>query len=121
MNMEDILDDRDKAHEAKFKLDEELRFKARSRRNKLFGRWAAELMALPDPDGYARDMVMAGMGADGDRAVTSKVLADLKERGVAAAPDEIGTTLADFHAQALKQLRQEFPKALGGDHQRVGD
>jgi hypothetical protein len=37
------MQDREKAFEAKFALDEELRFKAEARRNKLLGLWAAEL------------------------------------------------------------------------------
>ena len=34
------FNEREKAFEAKFKLDEELRFKATARRNKLLGLWA---------------------------------------------------------------------------------
>ena len=38
------IQDREKAFEAKFALDEELRFKAEARRNKLVGLWAAGLL-----------------------------------------------------------------------------
>ena len=40
------FDDRQRAYEKKFALDEELRFKATARRNKLLGRWAAEKIGL---------------------------------------------------------------------------
>ena len=40
--MSDIFDEREKGYEAKFKLDEELNFKIRARRNKLLGYWLAE-------------------------------------------------------------------------------
>ena len=36
------MDDRQKGFERKFAFDEELRFKATARRNKLFGLWIAE-------------------------------------------------------------------------------
>ena len=42
------FDDREKAHEAKFARDGELRFKAEARRNKLLGLWAAEHMGLSE-------------------------------------------------------------------------
>ena len=38
------FDDRENAFENKFAHDEELRFKAEARRNRLLGLWAAELM-----------------------------------------------------------------------------
>ncbi len=55
------IQDREKAFEAKFALDEELRFKAEARRNKLVGLWAAGLLGKTDGDAeaYARDVVAA--------------------------------------------------------------
>ena len=40
------FDDRKKGFESKFAHDEELRFKATARRNKLLGLWAAEKQGL---------------------------------------------------------------------------
>ncbi len=121
MDLDDTLKERDKAHEAKYKLDEELRFKARSRRNKLFGLWAAERLGLEDRDSYARDVVFAGMGPEGGDAVAAKVLADFRKKGIAADRGELHAALDGFHNDALEQLRRDFPTALGPDHEKVGD
>ena len=51
------MQDREKAFEAKFALDEELRFKAEARRNKLLGFWAAGLMGKSDAGAYANEVV----------------------------------------------------------------
>ena len=53
--MENSLRERQKGHEAKHKLDEELKFKTGARRNKLIGLWAAEHqgMKAPEAEAYA--------------------------------------------------------------------
>jgi hypothetical protein len=55
------FDERQKAFEQKFEHDQELRFKANSRRNKLLGLWAAGLMGKTgdDAESYAREIVVA--------------------------------------------------------------
>ena len=59
--MEDAFEERQKSEEAKYKLDQEQRFKARSRRNKLLGLWAAERMGLagPEAEAYAMEVGQA--------------------------------------------------------------
>ena len=42
--------DREKAFESKFAHDQELKFKATARRNKLLGQWAGEQMGLSGDD-----------------------------------------------------------------------
>ena len=50
------FDKREDAYEAKFARDEELRFKAEARRNKLLGLWAAEKLGKSgaDAEAYAK-------------------------------------------------------------------
>ena len=45
------FDKREEGFEKKFAHDEELRFKANARRNKLLGLWAAEKMGLSGQNG----------------------------------------------------------------------
>lgn len=120
--MEDLLHERDKAYEAKYKLDEELQFKAKSRRNKLLGQWAAESMGMSqgESEAYAREVVVSDFAARGDGGVIAKVMADLRKRGVAATEEEIAARLGEFGRDALEQLRDQYPEALGPDHERVG-
>ena len=62
------IDDREKGFEAKYRLDEETRFKITARRNKLLGLWAADRMGLSgDHAGdYAKEVVMAEFAKPGD-------------------------------------------------------
>ena len=42
------FDDREKSFEKKFAMDQDLKFKAESRRNKALAEWAGEKMGLKD-------------------------------------------------------------------------
>ncbi len=53
------FDDREKAFEAQYEHDEQLKFKVNARRNKLLGLWAAKLMGIDGAD------LLDGLGADG--------------------------------------------------------
>ena len=78
------FDDRKDAFENKFALDEELRFKATARRNKLLGLWAAEKLGKSgaEADAYAKSVVLADFEEAGDGDVIRKVKADLEAGGV---------------------------------------
>jgi hypothetical protein len=74
------FDDRKDSFERKFAHDEELRFKATARRNKLLGLWAAEKLGRsgPEADAYAKSVVLADFQEAGDGDVTRKVKSDLE-------------------------------------------
>jgi hypothetical protein len=73
------FDDREKAFEAKFSLDEELRFRVHARRARLFGVWVAAQLALSGEaaESYAKDMIAADFEEIGDDDLLSKARADL--------------------------------------------
>jgi len=58
------FDKREEGFEKQFAHDEELRFKATARRNKLLGLWAAEKLGLEgaDAQAYAKDVVLVIWG-----------------------------------------------------------
>ncbi len=60
-----IFEDRKNASEAKYRLDQEARFKIGARRNKLLGLWAAARMGLSSP--FAEDYAMEVVAADFER------------------------------------------------------
>src|ERR1700745_1919117 len=64
------FDKREEGFEKQFALDEELRFKATARRNKMLGLWAAERLGLKggEAENYARSVVLAEFEQGGDRA-----------------------------------------------------
>src|SRR3954468_20151459 len=85
------FDDRKDSFERKFAHDEELRFKATARRNKLLGLWAAEKLGRsgPDADAYAKEVVIADFDEPGDDDVFRKVRKDLDAKGVAVTDLEL--------------------------------
>lgn len=103
------FDDREKAFERKFVHDEELRFRATARRNKLFGLWAAEKMGLSgtEADEYAKTVVKADLQEAGDEDVLRKVNGDLTAKGAAVADTELRGKLVDLMAEAIQQIEAE--------------
>jgi len=99
--------EREKAFEAKFKLDEELRFKATARRNRLLGVWAAEQMGLgeSESDAYAKEVVKADFQAPGDDDVLQKVLADLQGKGVETSERQLRKHMDDLMEIAVEQVQ----------------
>jgi hypothetical protein len=103
------LEDRQKGFEAAFQRDQELAFRIKARRNRLFGLWAAERLGLPAgdaADGYARTVVAADFEAPGDDDVVGKVRSDLAEQGLAITETELRAELSRAAAEARRQLSQ---------------
>ncbi len=90
-----------------FAHDEDLRFKAMARRNKLLGLWAAEKlgMAGADADAYAKEVVMADFEEAGDDDVLRKVRKDFEAKGVAQSDQEIRQMMDQLLAQAVAQIK----------------
>ncbi len=120
--LQDTLDDREKAHEAKYKLDQERQFKAHARRNKLLGLWAAERMGMgeAESEAYAKEVVILEMSNPGEGGVLRKVSEDFRERGVEVPDKEIAERMERLYARALEEIGDEYPEPLAGDHSPVG-
>lgn len=97
--------DRERAEEAKFALDEDTAFRIVARRNRLLAHWAAEKMALTpeETDAYAKAVVQAEFEDGGDEAVVHKLLGDLTQAGCEVDEAEVRTAL---QAQAVEARRQ---------------
>ena len=105
--MATTFDKREEGFEKQFAHDEELRFKATARRNKLLGLWAAEKIGLSgaDADAYAKSVVMADFEEAGEDDVFRKVRKDLDEKKVTVSDQEIRTTMVDLMAKAIEQVK----------------
>ncbi|HZD89192.1 MAG TPA: DUF1476 domain-containing protein [Pseudolabrys sp.] len=102
--MTTTFDKREEGFEKKFAHDEELRFKAMARRNKLLGLWAAEKLGKsgPDADAYAKEVVLADFEEAGDNDVVRKVMKDLQGKGVSE--QDVRAKMAELLAVAVKQI-----------------
>jgi hypothetical protein len=100
------FDKREEGFEKKFAHDEELRFKATARRNKLLGLWVAQKLGMSgaDADTYAKEVVQADFEEAGDDDVFRKVRKDLDAKGVAASDQEIKTQMVSLMATAVQQI-----------------
>jgi hypothetical protein len=100
------FDDRKDAFEKKFAHDEELRFKATARRNKLLGLWAARQMGLTDAeaDAYAKDVIRADFEEAGDEDVIRKLIGDLTSAGVDTDETRVREALEHKSVEARRQF-----------------
>lgn len=103
------FEDREKAFEKKFAHDEELKFKATARRNKLLGRWAAEQMGLTGEalETYAKDVVLSDLEEPGEEDVFRKIRQDLDAKGVEQSDHQIRRTMSDLMVEAIAQVEGE--------------
>ncbi|MGL4729941.1 MAG: DUF1476 domain-containing protein [Bosea sp. (in: a-proteobacteria)] len=101
------FDNRKDAFENRFAHDEELRFKALARRNKLLGLWAAEKLGKTgaDADAYAKSVVLADFEEAGDDDVVRKVTADFAAASVHQSDQLIRRTMDELLAQAIEQIK----------------
>ena len=101
------FDKREEGFEKKFAHDEELRFKATARRNKLLGLWAAEKLGLAgaDADAYAKEIVAADFEEVGDEDVFRKVRKDFDAKNVAQSDHQIRRTMVELMEQAIAQIK----------------
>lgn len=100
------FDDRENAFENQFAHDQELKFKAEARRNKLLGLWAAGLLGQSGDAAaaYAKEVVASDFAEAGDEDVFRKVAADLGDKADEAT---IRAKMAELMAEAKRQIMTE--------------
>ena len=101
------FDKREEGFEKKFALDEELKFKAEARRDKLVGLWAAEKLGIAgaEAEAYAKAVVAADFEEPGPDDVVRKLRADFDAKGVAVSDQEIRAKLDEMFAKAVEQVK----------------
>ncbi|MDP9139026.1 MAG: DUF1476 domain-containing protein [Pseudomonadota bacterium] len=103
------FDKRQEGFERKFAHDEELKFKATARRNKLLGLWAAEKLGLAgeEAEAYAKSVVRADFDEPGDEDVFRKVRSDFDAGKVAQSDHQLRRTMDELMAKAVDQVMHE--------------
>lgn len=97
------FDKREEGFEKKFAHDEELRFKAYARRNKLLGLWAAELLGKTgaEAEAYAKEVVLADFDEPGENDVLHKLINDLEGK---ADEQQIRAQMTELLSRAVEQV-----------------
>ena len=100
------FDQREKDFEKRFALDEEQKFKAIARRNKLFGLWVAEKLGKRGDEAadYARELVAAAIEG-GEAAVVRNITGDLAAKGIPVDEAVLRTKFDEFAALAATQVK----------------
>ena len=100
------FDERETAFEAKFAHDEEMKFNANARRNKLLGLWAAELKGEPleVAQAYARTVVKTDLSEAGHEDVVRLLTGYL---GDLADEEKIRGKMAEFMITAKAEIMDE--------------
>lgn len=101
------LEERGEGFEKKFAHDEELKFKAEARRNKLLGQWAAGEMGHDDPEAYSKEVVMADFEEAGDEDVFRKIRGDFDAKGVSVSDQDIRAKMNELLSVAVEQIQSE--------------
>ena len=101
------FDKREEAFERKYIIDEDLKFKAVARRNKMLGLWAAEKLGKSgaDADSYAKDVVVAEFADAHDLEVVRKVTSDLAAKGVSLGEADVRAKMDELMAEAIAQVK----------------
>ncbi|MEZ5956306.1 MAG: DUF1476 domain-containing protein [Hyphomonadaceae bacterium] len=96
------FDDRKRAQETKFQLDQELEFKAQARRAKLVGLWAAGQMGLSEEAAadYAKSVVVADLEEAGVEDLFRKLRADLDAHAVQLSDHQIRAKMDECLSEA---------------------
>jgi hypothetical protein len=103
------FEDREKGYERKFAHDEELKFKATARRNKLLGLWAAEQLGITgdQAQAYAREVIKADLEIPGGHDVFRKIRRDFDAKGVQKSDHQIRSKMVDLMGVAVGQIESE--------------
>jgi hypothetical protein len=101
------FDKREEGFEKQFAHDEELKFKATARRNKLLGLWAAEKLGLTgaEAEAYAKGVVMADLEATADHDIFRKIRKDFDDKGVNLSDHQIRRTMDELTARAVSEVK----------------
>ena len=100
------MEDRGDNFEKKFAHDEQLKFKAQMRRNRLLGEWAAMQLGANAAE-YVNQVIKADFEEAGDEDVIRKVAADFAGADIDMGEDEIRAKLDEFMKQAIEQIKAE--------------
>ena len=100
------FDEREKGFEKKFAHDQDLKFKAEARRNKMIGEWAAEKLGLAgsEVEDYIKAVRRADFEEAGDEDVVRKISKDFQDKGVNVSDADIRAQLSDYLAKAVEEI-----------------
>ncbi|MFW5833683.1 MAG: DUF1476 domain-containing protein [Pseudomonadota bacterium] len=103
------FDDRLQGELARFHHDQEIGFRIRLRRDKLFGLEVAAMLGLEGTAAadYAKELVIADMSEAGDDVILRKVRTDLEAKSVPVDLEGLKRNLVKLQSEAQHQVMNE--------------
>lgn len=100
------FDERQKGFEKKFAHDQDLKFKAESRRNKMIAEWAGAKLGISGAalEDYVKAVRRADLAEKGDDDVVRKLMKDFSDKGIKVAETEIRNQLGELLAKAVAEI-----------------
>lgn len=99
------FDERERAYEKKFVIDQELKFRAEARRDRQVARWAAGQLGLSGPtaEDYARSVCAEGVKRRGE-GVFERIRKDLRASEVDISDAELRDVMVKFLLTAVREV-----------------
>jgi len=97
------FDKREEGFETQFVHAEELKFKAKARRDHMLGLWAAKQLGLDGAaaENYSKELIVTDVEA---HDVVEKIRGDFAAKGVAQSEDQIRLTMAQLMTRATAEI-----------------
>ena len=108
--MADSFKDREKGEEFRYEIEQEILFKAESRRNRLLGEWLAERfgMTSAESEEYVKAVIFSDLEEQGVEDIIGKVMKDIEDRDAGITEDEVRAQLERFYAVAMERVKADF-------------
>ena len=105
----DSFKKREKGEERRFEMEQDIRFKAESRRNRMLGRWLAGKFGMTgeQADAYAKEVVLSDLDRPGVEDVVAKVMKDVKERRADVTEKQVRAELDRLYGVAYQEVVAE--------------
>jgi hypothetical protein len=107
------FDEREKAFEAKYHMDEEIAFRVNAKRIHLFASWAAEQLGMSGSksEDYVRELLNADLDRPGHKGLIAKVKQDFEAAKTPIAEEDLLRHLDRMVVEAKKQVMSEVSGA----------
>jgi hypothetical protein len=101
------FDKREDAFEKKFAHDEDLRFKAEARRDKLLASWAAAKLGRSGQaaEDYVNEVLVADLQRSSENGVFQKIRSDFDRSGVDLSDHQLQRKMDELLQKALAEVR----------------
>lgn len=101
------FDERERAFESKFAIEEEVRFRALARRNRALGHWVAQRLGRPshEADSYASSLVSSDLAQPGDETIFRSVRAEFDAAGMPISDGAIRAQMATLRDRAMAEIQ----------------